>query len=77
MLFEGKVKYLRQQGKGKRPDAASALTAKEEILWTAATLGDFCTVQESVFLRQCGGKKLRAGNDERQSIIHGRPPATQ
>ena len=40
-VLEGKVKHLRQQGKGKRPNAASALPSKEEeILWTARTLGD-------------------------------------
>ena len=41
LVLEGKVKHLRQQGKGKRPNAASALTAEEEeILWTAKNLGD-------------------------------------
>ena len=40
-VLEGKVKHLRQQGKEKRLNAASALTSKEEeILWTAKTLGD-------------------------------------
>jgi len=41
LVLEGKVKHLRQQGKGKRPNAASALTAEEEeILWTVKNLGD-------------------------------------
>ena len=41
LVLEGKVKHLRQQRKGKRPNAASALTSKgEEILWAAKTLGD-------------------------------------
>ena len=40
LVLEGKVKHLRQPGKG-TPNAASALTSKEEeILWTARTLGD-------------------------------------
>ena len=40
-MLEGKVKHLRRQGKGKRPNAASALTAEEEeILWTIKNLGD-------------------------------------
>lgn len=40
-MFEGKVKHLSWQGKGKRPYAASALTAKEEeILWTAKNLSN-------------------------------------
>ena len=30
MVLEGKVKSLRQQGKGKRPNAASTLTREEE-----------------------------------------------
>ena len=42
LVLEGKVKHLRQQGKGKRPNAASALTAEEEeILWTTKNLSDF------------------------------------
>ena len=41
LVLEGKVKHLHQQGKGTRPNAASALTSnEEEILWTARTLGD-------------------------------------
>ena len=41
LVLERKVKHLRQQGNGKRPNAASALTSKdEEILWIANTLGD-------------------------------------
>jgi len=32
LVLEGKVKHLRQQGKGKRPNAVNALTAKEGIL---------------------------------------------
>ena len=30
LLLEGKVKHLHQEGKGKRPNAASVLTAEEE-----------------------------------------------
>ena len=30
LVLEGKVKHLHQQGKGKRPNAASVLTAEEE-----------------------------------------------
>ena len=68
-MLEGKVKHLRQQGRRKRPNAASALTSEEEeyILWTAKPLGD-STVQE-LFLRRCGGQQLRAANVERQSYI--------
>ena len=41
LVLKGKRKHLRQQGKEKRPNAASALTCEEEeILWTAKTLGD-------------------------------------
>ena len=41
LVLEGKVKCLRQQGKGKRPNAANALTAEEEeILWSEQSLGD-------------------------------------
>ena len=40
-MVEGKVKHLHQQGKGKRPNVASALTAEEEeILWTVKNPGD-------------------------------------
>ena len=38
---EGKVKHLRQQGKGKRPSGANALSAEEdEMLWTEKSLGN-------------------------------------
>lgn len=41
LVLEGKVKCLRQQGKGKRPNAANALTAEEEkMLWSEQSLGD-------------------------------------
>ena len=41
VVLEGKVKHLRQQGKGKRPNAASALTSEEvERFWAAKTLDD-------------------------------------
>lgn len=41
LVLEGKVKHLRQQGKGKRPNAANALTtAEEEMLWTQQSLGN-------------------------------------
>ena len=40
LVLEGKVKHFRQQRKRKRPNAVSALTAEEEILWTAETGGD-------------------------------------
>ena len=40
LVLEGKVKHLRQQGKGKRPNAVNALTAEEEkVLWTEKRLG--------------------------------------
>ena len=40
-MLEGKVKHLRQQGKGKRTDAANALTAEEEEMpWTEKSLGN-------------------------------------
>nr|XP_058942216.1 uncharacterized protein LOC131770516 [Pocillopora verrucosa] len=40
LVLEGKVKC--QQGKGKRPNAANALTAEEEkMLWSEQSLGDF------------------------------------
>ena len=39
--LEGKVKCLRQQGKGKRPNAANALTTEEEeMLWSKQSLGN-------------------------------------
>ena len=39
LVLEGKVKCLRQQGKGKRPNAANALTAEEEkmLQWKSRT----------------------------------------
>ena len=38
LVLEGKVKCLRQQGKGKIPNAANALTAEEEeMLWSEHT----------------------------------------
>ena len=41
LVLKGKVKCLRQQGKGKRPNAANALTAEEEeMLWSEQSLGD-------------------------------------
>ena len=41
LVLKGKVKCLRQQGKGKRPNAADALTAEEEkMLWSEQSLGD-------------------------------------
>ena len=41
LVLEGKVKCLRQQGKGKRPNAANALTAEEEeMLWSEQSLSD-------------------------------------
>ena len=41
LVLERKVKCLRQQGKGKRPNAANALTAEEEeMLWSKQSLGD-------------------------------------
>ena len=42
LVLEGKVKHPRQQGKGKRLKAASALTSEEEeeILWRAKIPGD-------------------------------------
>nr|XP_058964826.1 uncharacterized protein KIAA1958-like [Pocillopora verrucosa] len=41
LVLEGKVKCLRQQGKGKRPNAANTLTAEEEkMLWSEQSLGD-------------------------------------
>ena len=41
LVLEGKVKHLRQQGKGKKPNVVSALTSEEEgLLWTAKNLGD-------------------------------------
>ena len=41
LVLEGKVKHLRQQGKGKRPNAVNALTAEEEkVLWTEKRLGN-------------------------------------
>ena len=41
LVLEGIVKHLRQQGKGKRPNAASTLTAEEEeILWTTKNLSN-------------------------------------
>ena len=40
-MLEGKVKHLRQQGKGKRPNTLNALTAEEEeMLWTDKSLGN-------------------------------------
>ena len=39
-VLEGKARQLRQQGKGKRPNKARALTEnEEETLWEAGTLG--------------------------------------
>ena len=41
MVLEGKVKLLRQQGKGKRPNASKALTTEEEEkLWSENKLGN-------------------------------------
>ena len=41
LVLEGKVKCLRQQGKSKRPNAASALTTEEEeMLWSKQSLGN-------------------------------------
>ena len=42
LVLEGKVKHLRQQGKGKRPNEVNALTAKEEemLQWTEKSLGN-------------------------------------
>ena len=42
LVHKGKAKHLHQQGKGKRPKAASALTSEEEeeILWMTQPLGD-------------------------------------
>ena len=41
LVLEGKVKCLRQQGKGKRPNATSALKAEEEeMLWSKQSLGN-------------------------------------
>ena len=41
LLLEGKVKCLRQQGKGKRPNAANALTTEEEeMLWSKLSFGN-------------------------------------
>ncbi|KAL9978609.1 hypothetical protein ACROYT_G016145 [Oculina patagonica] len=41
LVLERKVKCLRQQGKGKRPNAANALTTEEEeMLWSEQSLGD-------------------------------------
>jgi len=40
-VLEGKVKHLRQQGKGKRPNSVNVLTAEEEeMLWTDESLGN-------------------------------------
>ena len=41
LVLEGKVNCLRQQGKGKRPNATNALTTKEEeMLWSKQSLGN-------------------------------------
>ena len=56
---EGKVKHLHQRGNWKRPNAASALTNEEEILWMAKIPGDS---NPGVLLTRCGGKQLRAAN---------------
>ena len=41
LVLEGKVKHLRQQGKGKRPNSVNVLTAEEEeMLWTDESLGN-------------------------------------
>ena len=46
LVLEGKLKCLRQQGKGKRPKAVNALTTEEEeMLWSKQSLAN-CTVQE-------------------------------
>jgi len=40
-VLEGKIKHLRQQGKGKRPNTVNALTPEEEeMLWTEKSLGN-------------------------------------
>ena len=39
LVLEGKVKCLRQQGKGKRPNAALT-TEEEEMLWSKQSLGN-------------------------------------
>ena len=53
LVLEGRVKHLRQQGKGKRPNAVNALTAEEEeMFWTEKSLGN--SVQE-FFHKPCGG----------------------
>ena len=39
--LEGKARYLREQGYGKRPHASKALTTEdEELLWTKGLLGN-------------------------------------
>ena len=61
LVLDGKVKYLRQQGKEKRPNGASGTLLGQEKLWA--------TPVQELFLGLCGGKKLRAATVERQSII--------
>ena len=41
LVLEGNIKCLHQQGKGKRPNAANALTTEEEeMLWSKQSLGN-------------------------------------
>ena len=51
LVLEGKVKCLRQQGKGKRPNAANALTAEEENKVNKVS----ATAVQEFFPRRCGG----------------------
>ena len=58
--LEGKVKHLRQQGIGKRPNAASALTSEEEeILWTAkhSAIQDSRALFETIWWKETEGSK--------------------
>ena len=57
LVLEGKVKYLPQQRKGKRPNAC---TAKEKKYYGEQKLSAI-PVHE-LFMRRCSGKQLRAAN---------------